>query len=42
VRVHRVMLLRAGRVPKITGGRVQRHACQAGLPQVTLERPGEN
>jgi hypothetical protein len=41
VRVHTVVLLRAGRLPKTTSGKVQHHACQAGFLKGTLERPGE-
>ena len=41
VRVHTVVLLRAGRIPKTTSGKVQRHACQASFLQGTLERLGE-
>ena len=41
VRVHKVVLLRAGRIPKTTSGKVQRHACQASFLKGTLERPGE-
>jgi acyl-CoA synthetase (AMP-forming)/AMP-acid ligase II len=40
VRVHTVVLLRAGRVPKTTSGKVQRHACQASFLKGTLERLG--
>jgi acyl-CoA synthetase (AMP-forming)/AMP-acid ligase II len=41
VRVHTVVLLRAGRIPKTTSGKVQRHACQASFLKGTLERLGE-
>jgi acyl-CoA synthetase (AMP-forming)/AMP-acid ligase II len=41
VRVHTVVLLRAGRIPKTTSGKVQRHACKAGFLNGTLERFGE-
>jgi len=41
VRVHKVVLLRAGRIPKTTSGKVQHHACQAGFLKGTLERPDE-
>ena len=41
VRVHTVLLLRAGRIPKTTSGKVQRHACQASFLKGTLERFGE-
>lgn len=41
VRVHTVVLLRAGRIPKTTSGKVQRHACQASFQKGTLERLGE-
>jgi len=41
VRVHTVVLLRAGRIPKTTSGKVQHHACQAGFLKGTLERLGE-
>jgi acyl-CoA synthetase (AMP-forming)/AMP-acid ligase II len=40
-RVHKVVLLRAGRIPKTTSGKVQRHACQAGFLNGTLEKFGE-
>jgi acyl-CoA synthetase (AMP-forming)/AMP-acid ligase II len=40
-RVHTVVLLRPGRIPKTTSGKVQRHACQASFLKGTLERPGE-
>ena len=40
-RVHTVVLLRAGRIPKTTSGKVQRHACQAGFVEGTLERFGD-
>ena len=40
VRVHTVVLLRAGRVPRTTSGKVQRHACQASFLKGTLERLG--
>ncbi len=36
-RVHKVVLLRAGRIPKTTSGKVQRHACQASFLNGTLE-----
>jgi len=38
VRVHTVGLLRAGRIPKTTSGKVQHHACQDGFLKGTLER----
>ena len=38
VRVHTVVLLRAGRIPKTTSGKVQRHACQASFLKGTLEK----
>lgn len=41
VRVHTVVLLRAGRIPKTTSGKVQHHACQASFLKGTLEKPGE-
>ena len=41
VRVHTVVLVRAGRVPKTTSGKVQRHACQASFLKGTLEKLGE-
>jgi acyl-CoA synthetase (AMP-forming)/AMP-acid ligase II len=41
VRVHTAVLLRAGRIPKTTSGKVQRHACRAGFLKGTLERFGE-
>jgi acyl-CoA synthetase (AMP-forming)/AMP-acid ligase II len=40
-RVHAVVLLRAGRIPKTTSGKVQRHACQVGFLKGTLEKLGE-
>jgi acyl-CoA synthetase (AMP-forming)/AMP-acid ligase II len=40
-RVHTVVLLRAGRIPKTTSGKVQRHACQTSFLKGTLERFGE-
>ncbi len=40
-RVHAVVLLRAGHIPKTTSGKVQRHACQVGYLKGTLERLGE-
>ena len=40
VRVHAAVLLRAGRMPKTTSGKVQRHACKAGFLKGTLERFG--
>jgi acyl-CoA synthetase (AMP-forming)/AMP-acid ligase II len=36
VRVHTVVLLRAGRLPKTTSGKVQRGACQASFLKGTL------
>jgi acyl-CoA synthetase (AMP-forming)/AMP-acid ligase II len=39
-RVHMVVLLRAGRIPMTTSGKVQRHACKAGFLQGTLENVG--
>jgi acyl-CoA synthetase (AMP-forming)/AMP-acid ligase II len=41
VRVHTVVLVRAGRIPKTTSGKVQRHICQASFLKGTLERLGE-
>lgn len=41
VRVHAVVLLRAGLIPKTTSGKVQRHACQASFLKGTLEKPVE-
>jgi acyl-CoA synthetase (AMP-forming)/AMP-acid ligase II len=40
-RVHAVVLLRAGRIPMTTSGKVQRHACKANFLSGTLERFGE-
>jgi acyl-CoA synthetase (AMP-forming)/AMP-acid ligase II len=40
VRVHTAVLLRAGRIPKTTSGKVQRHICQASFLKGTLERLG--
>ncbi len=37
VRVHTVMLLRPGRIPKTTSGKVRRRACQASFLKGTLE-----
>jgi acyl-CoA synthetase (AMP-forming)/AMP-acid ligase II len=39
-RVHTVVLLRAGRIPMTTSGKVQRHACKTGFLAGTLERIG--
>jgi acyl-CoA synthetase (AMP-forming)/AMP-acid ligase II len=36
-RVHTVVLLQPGRIPKTTSGKVQRHACQASFVKGTLE-----
>ncbi|MGB7438453.1 MAG: fatty acyl-AMP ligase [Candidatus Acidiferrum sp.] len=41
VRVHTVVLLRAGCIPMTTSGKVQRHACQASFVKGTLARFGE-
>ncbi|HUY99684.1 MAG TPA: fatty acyl-AMP ligase [Thermomicrobiaceae bacterium] len=41
VRVHTVVLLRAGRILKTTSGKVQRRACQAAFLKGTLERFAE-
>jgi acyl-CoA synthetase (AMP-forming)/AMP-acid ligase II len=41
VRVHTAVLLRAGRIPKTTSGKVQRHVCQASFLKGTLERFAE-
>jgi len=41
VRVHTVVLLQAGRIPKTTSGKVQRHACQVSFLKGTLERLAE-
>jgi acyl-CoA synthetase (AMP-forming)/AMP-acid ligase II len=41
VRVHTVVLLRAGSIPKTTSGKVQRHACQDSFLKGTLQRLGE-
>ncbi len=40
-RAHTVVLLRAGRIPKTTSGKVQRHACKAGFLNGTLDTFGE-
>jgi len=40
-RVHTVVLLRAGRIPMTTSGKVQRHACKARFLEGTLEKFGE-
>lgn len=37
VRVHTVVLLRAGRIPKTPSGKLQRRACQASFLNATLE-----
>lgn len=42
VRVHKVQLLRAGRIPRTSSGKVQRHACQAGFLKGALEGLGVN
>ena len=39
-RVNTVVLLRAGRIPMTTSGKVQRHACKAGFLKGTLESLG--
>ena len=39
-RVQFVVLLRAGRIPRTTSGKVQRHACRAGFLKGTLESIG--
>jgi acyl-CoA synthetase (AMP-forming)/AMP-acid ligase II len=41
VRVHTVVLLPVGCVPKTTSGKVQRYACKARFLEGTLERLGE-
>jgi acyl-CoA synthetase (AMP-forming)/AMP-acid ligase II len=41
VRVYKVVLLRAGRIPKTPSGKVQRRACQASFLDGTLDRLGE-
>jgi len=41
VRVHTVVLLRAGHIPKTTSGKVQRHACHTGFLKGTLETLGK-
>jgi acyl-CoA synthetase (AMP-forming)/AMP-acid ligase II len=38
VRVHAVLLLRAGSIPKTSSGKLQRRACQAGFLDGTLAR----
>ena len=38
VRVHAVLLLRAGSIPKTSSGKLQRRACQAGFLNGTLAR----
>jgi acyl-CoA synthetase (AMP-forming)/AMP-acid ligase II len=38
VRVHTVLLLRAGSIPKTSSGKLQRRACQAGFLDGTLPR----
>jgi len=40
VRVHTVVLLRAGRIPKTTSGKVQRHICQASFLKGTMKSLG--
>jgi len=42
VRAHTVVLVRAGRIPKTTSGKVQRHACQASFLKGELEKIGED
>jgi acyl-CoA synthetase (AMP-forming)/AMP-acid ligase II len=41
VRVHTVVLARAGSIPKTPSGKVQRRACQASFLDGTLDRLGE-
>jgi len=41
VRAYKVVLLRAGRIPKTPSGKVQRRACQASFLDGTLDRLGE-
>jgi acyl-CoA synthetase (AMP-forming)/AMP-acid ligase II len=36
-RVHTVVLLRAGRIPMTSSGKVQRHACKADFLKGALE-----
>lgn len=40
-RVHAVVLVRAGRIPKTTSGKVQRHLCRTSFLEGTLEKLGE-
>ena len=40
-RVRTVMLVRAGRIPMTTSGKVQRHACKASFLEGTLQKFGE-
>lgn len=40
-RVSTVVLVRAGRIPMTTSGKVQRHACKAGFLKDTLQKFGE-
>jgi acyl-CoA synthetase (AMP-forming)/AMP-acid ligase II len=42
VRVHAVVLLRAGSIPKTPSGKVQRHACEARFRDGTLQNCAKN
>ena len=42
VRVHKVQLLRAGRIPRTSSGKVQRHVCQASFLKGALGGLGWN
>ena len=42
VRVHAVVLLRAGSIPKTPSGKVQRHVCEARFRDGTLEHSAKN
>ncbi|HVB55144.1 MAG TPA: fatty acyl-AMP ligase [Candidatus Acidoferrales bacterium] len=42
VRVHEVVLLRAGSIPKTPSGKVQRRVCEARFRDATLERSAKN
>jgi acyl-CoA synthetase (AMP-forming)/AMP-acid ligase II len=37
LRVHKVVLLKAGTIPKTSSGKIQRHACRVGFLAGTLD-----